>query len=341
MPTTNHAASPDRRRGGLRALTLGASLVLTAGLAGCAPQTSGGPDTIPTELATQSQAPATAIAEGGAAIGNVSVLGETWREPTVTIGDVSKLGDQVERSIIAGGGAAPLEPSSKIVANLVIYDASTKTAMQPYGPLGQVISLDDAALPDYLRELFIGVPSGSRIAALIPGSVLADGQPNAAGMESPAALVVADIQSLDRMAAWGAPQTPTQTLVALGPSGADGSLGSVTIDASQPAPTELVKDTVLLGDGPVVLNGQTVTVQYEGRLFPSGTAFDSSWTRGAPAQFSTTKVVPGFAQALVGSTVGSRVIAVLPPSLGYGDQASGSIPAGSTLVFVIDILDAK
>ena len=34
----------------------------------------------------------------------------------------------------------------------------------------------------------------------------------------------------------------------------------------------------------------------------------------------------------------SQVMAIIPPSLGYGDQASDSIPANSTLVFVIDIL---
>jgi peptidylprolyl isomerase len=39
--------------------------------------------------------------------------------------------------------------------------------------------------------------------------------------------------------------------------------------------------------------------------------------------------------------VGSQIIAVLPPDQAYGDQASQTIPAGSTLVFVIDILGVK
>jgi peptidylprolyl isomerase len=49
-------------------------------------------------------------------------------------------------------------------------------------------------------------------------------------------------------------------------------------------------------------------------------------------------MIPGFAEALDGKTVGSQVLVVIPPDQGYGDQAQGPIPADSTLVFVVDIL---
>ena len=41
-----------------------------------------------------------------------------------------------------------------------------------------------------------------------------------------------------------------------------------------------------------------------------------------------------------GHTVGSQVLLVVPPSLGYGSEAKDKIPANSTLVFVVDILAA-
>ena len=52
-----------------------------------------------------------------------------------------------------------------------------------------------------------------------------------------------------------------------------------------------------------------------------------------------TGVVPGLAEGLIGQTVGSQVIVVIPPELGYpAGQAPASVPEGSTMVFVVDIL---
>jgi peptidylprolyl isomerase len=60
----------------------------------------------------------------------------------------------------------------------------------------------------------------------------------------------------------------------------------------------------------------------------------------APTSFqvSAESVIQGFVQSLEGIKIGSQVVAVIPPELGYGDTAQGSIPAGSTLIFVIDVL---
>jgi FKBP-type peptidyl-prolyl cis-trans isomerase len=81
-------------------------------------------------------------------------------------------------------------------------------------------------------------------------------------------------------------------------------------------------------------------VQYTGVIWSSGKVFDQSWGKGGPTTFPLGQVVPGFAKGLAGQTVGSQVVIVIPPSLGYG--AGGNSAAGisgtDTLVFVADIL---
>ena len=108
------------------------------------------------------------------------------------------------------------------------------------------------------------------------------------------------------------------------------------------APTTLVVQPLIKGTGAAVQTGQTVTVQYTGWLW-DGTQFDSSWSTGSPATFTldTSSVISGWVDGLTGQTVGSQVLLVIPPDKGYGANAQGSIPANSTLVFVVDILDAR
>jgi peptidylprolyl isomerase len=108
-------------------------------------------------------------------------------------------------------------------------------------------------------------------------------------------------------------------------------------------PANLVCQDLVVGTGKAAGPTSTVTVQYTGVLYKDGKLFDSSWSRGQAAQFSLTQVVPGFTEGIGGAgkvapmKVGGRRIMILPASLGYGAQANGSIPANSTLVFVVDL----
>ncbi len=90
--------------------------------------------------------------------------------------------------------------------------------------------------------------------------------------------------------------------------------------------------------------GQTITVHYTGVIWASGKKFDSSWDRKQPIDFGigTGDVIAGWDDGLVGQTVGSQVLLVVPPDQGYGSagQPSAGITGTDTLVFVVDILDA-
>ncbi len=102
-------------------------------------------------------------------------------------------------------------------------------------------------------------------------------------------------------------------------------------------PKELKVTTLKDGEGEACGTGAVVKVNYHGQLW-NGKKFDSSFDRGKPAVFSLKQVVPGWGKGLKDAKPGSRTLLVIPPELGYGDQATGDIPAGSTLVFVVDTL---
>lgn len=105
---------------------------------------------------------------------------------------------------------------------------------------------------------------------------------------------------------------------------------------TEPTSKVLVK-TLSQGDGEVVCPGAKIKANYVGALW-NGTVFDSSYERGEAATFSLTQVVKGWTYGLAHARVGDRVELVIPASLGYGTQAKGSVPANSTLVFVVDIV---
>jgi peptidylprolyl isomerase len=129
-------------------------------------------------------------------------------------------------------------------------------------------------------------------------------------------------------------------------------LPTVTLDATgKPSvsytgankPTDLVSQDLITGTGAAIVEGQSVTVNYTGWVW-DGAQFDSSWDRGATATFTIASgsLIDGWVKGLVGKTVGSQVLLVIPPALGYGSAGQGTtIPGESTLVFVVDILAAN
>jgi FKBP-type peptidyl-prolyl cis-trans isomerase len=111
---------------------------------------------------------------------------------------------------------------------------------------------------------------------------------------------------------------------------------------SAPAPTALVVSDVVVGSGPEAVAGSKSQVKYVGAFYESGTVFDASWKRGAdetlPVTVGAGRVIPGFDQGIEGMKVGGRRMVTIPSDLGYGDQGTGPIPGGATLIFVIDLV---
>jgi FKBP-type peptidyl-prolyl cis-trans isomerase FkpA len=112
--------------------------------------------------------------------------------------------------------------------------------------------------------------------------------------------------------------------------------------------TALQITDVTAGTGTQATNGRTLTVNYTGWVYSTsapdhhGSQFDSSIGK-QPYSFTLGigSVIAGWDQGLVGMRVGGRRTLVIPPSLGYGNRATGSIPANSTLVFDVELLDVR
>ncbi|MBL3686329.1 FKBP-type peptidyl-prolyl cis-trans isomerase [Leucobacter zeae] len=107
------------------------------------------------------------------------------------------------------------------------------------------------------------------------------------------------------------------------------------------APKQLEVATLIEGDGETVKPGDRVYVNYRGVIWRTGEEFDSSWSRGEPANFTTTGVIGGFQKALEGQKVGSQVISVVPAEDGgYGAAKLEQMghQKDDVMVFVLDIL---
>lgn len=96
------------------------------------------------------------------------------------------------------------------------------------------------------------------------------------------------------------------------------------------------------GSGKEATTGKTVTVHYTGTL-SDGKKFDSSLDRGQPFSFQLGigQVIKGWDQGLIGMKVGGKRKLTIPPELAYGNRDVASIPANSTLIFDVELLDVK
>ncbi len=94
------------------------------------------------------------------------------------------------------------------------------------------------------------------------------------------------------------------------------------------------------GEGASPKATDTVKVHYKGTL-TDGTVFDSSYERGEPIEFQLSQLIPAWIEAIPMLKKGGKMEIVLPPELGYGARQAGKIPANSTLIFEIELLDFK
>ncbi len=313
----------------LSALLLSATVALAA--AGCGSDSGDG----------------SASADGTEAFPGVSVSGEPGSAPTVEIADppftveetTTEVLDEGDGDEVAEGDQAQLRYVGVNGSDGEEFDSSWSRGEAPV-----TFPLEQGGLIQGFLDGLIGQTYGSRVAIAIPPAegYGEQGQPGA-GIEGTDTLVfVVDLlQAAPEPLAGpeGTPQDAPATLPALQVKG-DQPTGFKATGQTPERPSETTAFALIEGEGDEVAEGQTVTVNYLGALYPDGEVFDSSYGR-EPAQFPLQQggLIQGFLDGLIGQKVGSRVEIVIPAADGYGEQGSPpAIPGDADLVFVVDIL---
>ncbi|MFD3734992.1 FKBP-type peptidyl-prolyl cis-trans isomerase [Streptomyces sp. NPDC058632] len=265
-------------------------------------------------------------------------------KPTVAKGGGDPSKDLAVQTVIAGGGKAIAENDFVVAHYLGQVWSTAKVFDNSYdrkAPLA--IQLAQGSIIDGWRYGLTGKKAGSRVQMAVPPTWGYGTQGNEqAGIKGTDTLVfVVDVQDTFNAKSSAEGSEVAQDDVDLPKVGTntDGKAPSIEVPDTK-APTKLVSSYILEGDGEEVGADNSVLVQYRGVLWDGGKEFDSTYERGQLTSFSLQQVVKGWAQGLTGKKVGSRVLIVIPPELGYGDTPpqGSDIKKDSTLVFSVDIL---
>lgn len=113
----------------------------------------------------------------------------------------------------------------------------------------------------------------------------------------------------------------------------------IDLDAMTRTSSGLYYQDMEEGTGATAAAGSNVSAYYRGWL-PNGTLFEETQPPEDPISFELGIgfVIAGWDEGLVGMRAGGVRKLVIPPSLGFGNQAVGPIPANSVLVFEVNLV---
>lgn len=239
-----------------------------------------------------------------------------------------------------GEGTPLVSPSQIVALDVTIVDGESgdsvfTTTANPAGPGAFTLASWIEALPPLEDALTCATPGSLVVVGLAPDDVTPQTAAALGLGDGASAVAVIDVHDVYLPHAQGARQFNMGNGLPSVVRAPDGRPG-VTIPNSAP-PAEVVRQTLIKGDGPAVTGDDTVRLQYTGLTWAERAIFDTTWDAD-PASVTLSQVIPAFADAIEGQTVGSQIMVVIPPDAAYGDTPQQGIPADSTIVFVIDIL---
>lgn len=321
-------------------------------VAGCASESTPNASATPSASATAS---GTAAAVSGVpaseALATVKVSGKADAKPTIALASTpTSLSSSGVRVLTPGTGAVVTKGQRVTVDYVLLNGKDGKEADTTFGKTRATFLADPGQLLPGLANGMIGQKIGSRV---LVGVAPQDGFPGGAGnaklgfSASDALIFVLDIKSAitPPPVLAGPKGTPVAPVAGLPTVKDQDGVPTITVPKTT-APTKLVVQPLIKGAGKKVEKGQTLTANYVGVVWADNRVFDSSFKQGGQKlelPIGVGQLVPGFDAGIVGQTIGSRVLLVLPPDQGYGatGNAGAKIKGTDTLVFVVDILGAR
>ncbi len=134
--------------------------------------------------------------------------------------------------------------------------------------------------------------------------------------------------------------TPTVNVNAkVSVTGAFGATPTVNIPKLA-ANNKLTVKTVIQGTGPVLTKTDSLVANFVLYFWTGKSATLKANTFVTNPAIVGGQMIPGLEDALVGQKVGSRVLAIIPPALGYGTSGDSQlgVSGNTTLVFIIDVI---
>ncbi|GGO91842.1 peptidylprolyl isomerase [Nocardioides phosphati] len=283
--------------------------------------------------------------------GKVTVSGDFGKQPTVKYsGKVST--DKTIIKVLHKGTGATVAEGDSVTVNMYIgngYDGKKALSTFDEGQSPSPVDVSKSTLPA-IEKALKGQKIGSRVEVIAaPKDTWASQGGNAQlniGNDDTTVWVIDLVKKAPK------PLTGPQGKTLPTPAGAPklkltkGVPSGFDFTGMAPVGKTTKVYTLIKGSGPALKVGQNVKMDYLGQVV-KGKVFDGSYAADRqpldlPKPLGQGGVIQGWDKGLVGVTVGSRVILVIPSAEGYGAQGQGAdIPPNADLVFVVDILAAN
>ena len=284
--------------------------------------------------------------KSGAVSNALKITGKFGTEPKVTLKAPIAAVKTTQRTMLSLGKGKVAKQGAKVNVDFAIYNGTTGKELTSTKFDGQTVpfTVDQAQFLPGLIKTIKCAPVGSRVVGVIPpaDAFKATGSTDLGVGAKDEIVFIADVVSFTPTplkTATGDVQAPVAGL----PPVKFSAKGDPTVTIPKGAqPSKFAEEVLIKGHGKTVPANSNVIVNYQLVNWRTGkvVAGNDTWASGQTATFNTGQVVAGFKQALEGQTVGSRVLMVIPPALGYkaAGQPSAGIKGTDDLVFVVDIL---